>query len=267
MRELIAAGTVTPDTLVWSEGMTGWQKAGEIPDLRSSISPPAFPSSARPPVTNSGTVGAPIRAEFNIGALLGRLIVYLVGYLLVVPAPWVATSFYRWGISHLEVPRRPNLSFTGNPGDIWYVHVLIGLIAYSGIIDTDYLVYIMIPVQAFLAWMVVRWVVANISSNGQRLPLTFIGEAWKYVGWYLLLHVSFITIIGWAWATTAWMRWIGRNIAGTRRAVVFTASGWQVLWRTVVFALLSALIIPLPWALGWYGRWYMSRFELVERTA
>src|SRR5260370_40523384 len=26
LRELIASGTVTADTLVWSEGMTGWQK-------------------------------------------------------------------------------------------------------------------------------------------------------------------------------------------------------------------------------------------------
>ena len=33
LRELIARGTVTADTLVWTEGMAGWQKAGEIPGL------------------------------------------------------------------------------------------------------------------------------------------------------------------------------------------------------------------------------------------
>ena len=35
LRDLIARGMITPDTLVWSEGMAGWQKAGEIPGLMS----------------------------------------------------------------------------------------------------------------------------------------------------------------------------------------------------------------------------------------
>jgi len=113
----------------------------------------------------------------------------------------------------------------------------------------------------------VRWIVANISSDGRQLPLTFEGSPWGYVGWYLLLHISAVTIIGWAWVTTAWMRWMCRNLAGTRRDLVFNGSGWQVLWRTVLFALAAALIIPIPWAMGWYARWYISQFALVERTA
>src|ERR1044072_8167862 len=32
-RDLVAQGIVRPDTLVWSEGMAGWQKAAEIPGL------------------------------------------------------------------------------------------------------------------------------------------------------------------------------------------------------------------------------------------
>jgi GYF domain 2 len=31
LREFIARGTVTADTLVWSEGMADWQKAGIFP--------------------------------------------------------------------------------------------------------------------------------------------------------------------------------------------------------------------------------------------
>lgn len=267
LRGMIAAGTVTPDTLVWSEGMTGWQKAREIPDLQfGRAGPPAFPAFGGAPVA-VGAAGIPLRADFSIWALLGRLLIYTIGMLLVIPAPWVATSFYRWLMPQLQVPQRPNLGFTGNPGDIWYVHILLGLISYAGFIDTDYLVYILIPVQGFLSWMAVRWIVANISSNGQRLPLSFTGEAWQYVGWYLLFYLSLITIIGWAWVLTAWIRWVCRNIAGTRRAVIFTASGWQVLWRTVVFTLFSVLIIPLPWTLAWFGRWYASQFALAERSA
>jgi hypothetical protein len=115
--------------------------------------------------------------------------------------------------------------------------------------------------------MTIRWVVANISSQGRHLPLTFAGSPWAYLGWYVLLYVSVITIIGWAWVTTAWIRWICRNITGTRRNIVFTASGWQILWRTLVFALAAALIIPIPWAMGWYAGWYVSQFVLVEPTA
>ena len=86
--------------------------------------------------------------------------------------------------------------------------------------------------------MMVRWFVANISSRRTtRCPLTFTGSPWVYVGWYLLAFVSIITIIGWAWVMTAWMRWMCRNIDGTRREITFNASGWEVLWRTLLFGL------------------------------
>jgi hypothetical protein len=81
------------------------------------------------------------------------------------------------------------------------------------------------------------------------------------------MFLSVITVIGWAWVITAWMRWICRNVAGTRREIVFGATGWQVLWRTVLFGLGCALLIPIPWAMRWYATWYVSRFALVERTA
>ena len=51
-----------------------------------------------------------------------------------------------------------------------------------------------------------RWIASNLSSNGQQLPIAFNGSALGYVGWQVLLYVSFITIIGWAWVITAWMR-------------------------------------------------------------
>lgn len=161
----------------------------------------------------------------------------------------------------------PNLAFTGKPGDIWYVFVILALCPYSGFIDSTILPFILIPVEAVLAWMIIRWIVANISSDGHQLPLTFEGSVWGYIGWYLLFAVSFITIIGWAWVTTAWMRWICRNIAGTRRAVVFNGSGWGVLWRAFVFSLCSILIIPIPWILRWYASWYVSQFAVVAKAA
>jgi hypothetical protein len=265
-RDLIGKGGIGPDTYVWSEGMAAWQLAGDIPGLLSSgTRPPAFPGSGVPMAQGIGS--GMLSLEAGTWALLGRSLIMFIGNLLVIPAPWAVTGFYRWLVPHLRVPQRPSLGFTGQPGDIWYVFVLLALCSYAGFSGVDYLEYILLPVQGFLSWMTVRWFVANISCNGQRLPLTFTGQPWVYVGWYLLGIVSIVTIIGWAWVMTALMRWVCRNIAGTRREVTFIASGWQVLWRTILFALGVVLIIPIPWALSWYLRWTVSQFELVERTA
>jgi GYF domain 2 len=58
LREFIALGTVTADTLIWTEGMVNWQKAGEIPDLLSGTSGPAdFPHTERPLMDSGGRTG------------------------------------------------------------------------------------------------------------------------------------------------------------------------------------------------------------------
>lgn len=258
LREFIARGTVTSDTLVWRAGMAGWQKAAEVPDLAAAL--PPLPTGAAGP-------GGALVPEFGTFGLFGRVLLAFIGVLLVVPAPWVATMVYRWGIAHIRVPGRPNLGFTGKPGDIWYVFVLIGLCSYGGLADIWWLPLALIPVNGFLAWMALRWVVANISSDGQRLPFTFKGSPWAYIGWMVFLYVSMISIIGWAWVTSAWMRWICRNVEGPRRAIVFNGSGWGVLWRTLAFVFGSILIIPIPWLLKWFASWYVSQIALVDRAS
>ena len=45
-RDLIARGSVTPETLVWSEGMSGWLPAEQVPDvarLFGAVPPPLPP--------------------------------------------------------------------------------------------------------------------------------------------------------------------------------------------------------------------------------
>jgi hypothetical protein len=268
LRQFIAAGTVTAETLVWSEGMAGWQKAAEIPGLFSggSGSPP-MSQMGGPLVSAGGYSGGPLSIDVGVWSLLGRSLVYIIGLLLVIPAPWAATGFYRWMTSRLQVPGRPNLGFTGQVGDIWYVFVVLGLCSYAGLSGYSFIQLILLPVQAFLSWMVIRWIAANLSSNGERLAIEFKGSPWGYIGWYLLMTISVITIIGWAWVITAWMRWICRNIGGTHREAVFNATGLGMLWRTILFGFACGFLIPIPWVLRWYTRWYVSQFALVERTA
>ncbi len=267
LREFVASGTVTSDTLVWSEGMTGWQKAGEIPGLLSGASgPPVIPRSDSSFANAGGHGGGSLSIDLPVWAFLGRFLLLLIGYVFVIPAPWTGTGFYRWMASRTEVPGRPNLAFTGQPGDIWYVFVVTGLMYYVGAYD-NVLQLIVIPVSAFLSWILVRWLAGNLSSNGQRLPIAFDGSVVTFIGWQLLMYVSFITIIGWAWVISAWTRWICRNISGTRREVMFNGTGLEVLWRTILVVIGCAFIIPIPWVMRWYNRWYVSQFELVERAA
>jgi hypothetical protein len=249
--------------------MSGWQRASDIPGLVPGGSgPPSMPQpGGPPPMAAGGYGGGALAADLGVWPLLGRSLLFIIGTLLIIPAPWTATSFYRWIVSRLYVPERPNLAFTGQVGDIWYVFVAIGILTYLGASDLYYLEYLSIPIQAVLSWMVIRWIASNLSSNGQKLPIAFEGSALGYVGWQVLMYLSIITIVGWAWVITAWMRWICRNISGTRREVIFIASGLEVLWRTIVFAIGCAFIIPIPWVLRWYARWYVSQFALVDRTA
>jgi hypothetical protein len=267
-RDLIDSGAVTPDTLVWSEGMSAWQSAGDVPGLLSGGSrPPPFPNAGVPQTRGGFVASGPLSADFGVWSLLGRSILFVIGDLLVVPAPWTATGFYRWFIPHIQVPQRPDLAFTGKVGDIWYVFVLLGLCAWvPAFVNFPGFQLLLIAAQAALSWMILRWVMANISSEGRQLPLSFAGSMWPYIGWHFVLALSAITIIGWAWVITAWMRWVCRNIAGTRRDVVFEASGLSVLWRTLVYALGIALIIPIPWVLRWYTAWFVSQFAVVEKT-
>jgi hypothetical protein len=264
-RDLIANGSVRADTLVWTEGMAGWQKAAEVPGLMASAgAPPVLPHGGPPMMAAAASTGNPLAADLPVWDLLWRTIVYIIGMTLVIPAPWVAPWFYRWFASRVQVPGRPNFAFTGQPGDIWWVLVLLGLSNYIGVYDSTFQLLGFI-LQAVLGWFVVRWIASNVASNGQQLPTAFDGSIWAFIGWQLLLLISFITIIGWAWVVTAMVRWMCRNISGTRREILFNASGWQVLWRSVVLALLCGLIIPIPWMIRWYGNWYVSQFALAPR--
>jgi hypothetical protein len=205
-RDLVARGVVRPDTLVWTEGMAGWQKAAEIPGLMSGGgAPPVIPQSGTIAMRAAGG-GGPLSIDVGAFELLGRSIVFVIGMLLVIPAPWVATWFYRWMASRIQVPGRPNFGFVGQPMDIWYVLIATAILSYAGVSGSSIAQLVALVVQAFLAWMIVRWIAGNLSSNGGRLPIDFKGSAIGYVGWYVLLYISAITIIGWAWVIAFWMR-------------------------------------------------------------
>jgi uncharacterized protein DUF4339 len=267
-RQLIARGVVRADTLVWSEGMAGWQKAGDVPGLLSGApAPPPFPGSSGD-MMGPRPGGATFSVHFGIWDFTWRSVVLVLGTAVVIPGPWVLVWYMWWFISHVYVPGRGNLAFTGSGNTIalWFFgSVLLAIaIPQTGI---DGLNNIMAVVQVVLSWLFLRWTVANLASNGQPLGLRFAGSFWAYLGYNILLGLSVLTIIGWAWVYVALIRWFCRNVQDTRRAIMFKGSGLDFLWRALVVVLASLLIIPIPWAYRWMYGWLASQTVAENRVA
>jgi ABC-type multidrug transport system fused ATPase/permease subunit len=267
-RDFIAQGMVTAETLVWSEGMAGWQKAGDVPGLMSSAAVSPTRAASGGAVTERGYGSSSLSVDFDIWEFTWRSIVLFLALLVVIPAPWAIVWYVNWFVGRVHVPGRPNLSFTGEPLTImWWYFGVIALAICVAIIGSDVLNDLMSLAQVVLYWLFLRWSVANLASNGQPLGLSFSGSLLAYFGWTILEVVSIITIIGWAWVYVAQMRWVCRNIQGARRQVVFNGSGLECLWRVVAVAIASIFIIPIPWVWRWLMRWVLSQTELVEHDA
>jgi len=272
LRELIAAGTVRADTLVWCDGMSNWARAGEIPGLMpSSQRVPPVPSGAVPPYGGGapGTGGAatgPISTKIRVWPYFGRALLIVIAQIFIIPAPWVMTGFYRWFVDNIELPGGQRVSFAGKPGDIWYIFILNALCGYVGLVGHGVSI-VTLPLTVLFTIIIARWFWRNLVWEGQTAPLSFTGGYWPWLGWYLLTLLSIVTIIGWAWVSTAWARWLCRHVEGATRKLVFTATGWGFLWRTFLFVLSCSVLIPIPWTMRWYTRWIISQFALAYETA
>lgn len=264
--DLVSKGFVRRDSDVWCEGMSAWCRAGDIPGLFTR----KYAAAAQRPeplwVRQAQDPNPGFAIDFNIWEMTGRCLLLFLGTVLIAPAPWTATNFWRWIIGKVRVPRRPNIAFTGQPFDIWYVFVLSGALVYVPLSGIKHSAMLLVPVHAALSWLMLRWIVGNISSNGQHLPLRFTGSVWIYIGWSVLFYVSIVTIVGWAFVLTAWIRWICDDVEGTRRRIEFSATGLEMFWRTTAFAIGCVFIVPIPWLLGWYYRWFAGQFALHGRA-
>jgi len=219
-----------------------------------------------PPVIAGGYGGGALSIEFGILEFTWRSIVVLIGLLFVIPAPWALVWYLKWIVTCVHVPGRPNLTFTGSALTVagWYFGFIVLAIAVA-LTGLQWLDNLMSIVQFALYWLLIKWLVANLASGGQPLGLSFSGSFWAYLGWNILVVLAIITIIGWAWVEVAQLRWLCRNIQGTRREVVFTGTGLEFLWRSIVAVLASLFIIPIPWMYRWMMRWLASQTVLAER--
>jgi len=262
LRQFIASGETTAETLVWTEGMAGWQKAGDVPGLLAgALGDPAGPGPAGLPAS----AGGPLSVDFGIWDFTWRTFVLLISFALIIPLPWALLMYCRWMVSCVRVPQRPNLGFTGRAADLMWFYAAALLYIAAEWTQSPALNFAVSVAQLALYWLLIKWFIANLSSDGQPLGLRFAGSFWGFLGWCLLVVVSVVTIIGWAWVYTAQLRWICGRIEGTRREVVFIGTGIEFLWRSIVLMLGCLFIIPIPWLYRWFNCWLASQIALVDR--
>jgi hypothetical protein len=201
----------------------------------------------------------------QVWELFWRGLVYGLSKFAVVPLPWVAPIFLRWVVERIELPRQQRVSFTGEPGDIWWVFILYALCGVAGLVYS-LLHLLLLPFSILFTLLIMRWFFANLAFEGQGRPLTFTGGYWKLLGWNVFFILAIFSIIGWAWVATAAIRWVCRHIVGLPQALVFNGSGWSFLWRILVVIVTAIVLIPIPWTTRWFTRWLVSELALVERT-
>lgn len=209
----------------------------------------------------------PLQSGLPVWGLFGRGLLVALGHILIVPSPWTSTAFYKFLCEHVALPDGRRLQFTGQPGDIWYAFIAFSALAWlHPVLDHSGLPRLLGFAASLAGWalmvLIYKWFCANVQSQDGGLSISFGGGYWPYIGWNILLIVSFVTIVGWAWVVKYMMQWLCRNVRGSLE-FDFIASGLEILWRTVVFMLLCMLVIPIPWMVQWYANWMISQIVVV----
>jgi hypothetical protein len=275
---LIRQGVITRETQMWTAGMTEWRMAGQVPNVSALFGGPRAPAvgagtyasagaSAGAPASAGGAATGPLSSVIPVWDLFWRSIVALIGIALIIPAPWAGPWFYKWLCERVSLPDGRPVTFSGKPGDIWYVFV--GLGAFAWIESSkygNYLQLVIVVVSWILSVLLLKWFCANVSTADGRLRLSFEGGYLPFIGWNILLGLSVFTIIGWAWVMKYMLQWVCQNVRGTAE-FAFSGTGLAILWRILVVALLSILLIPIPWVMRWYTQWMISQVAVVRAEA
>ena len=221
----------------------------------------------------TGTIGAAISStEQGSGQVrltfygtgleaLGWGLFLIITSIFIIPAGWGIAAMSRWLVGGVALDDGTRVEFHGRGSQIWGYPILNAAVQFLGVIPL---------VGAVIAWLVGiriqlaiwRWFFGEVRLSSPNTNMEFTGEYWPFVGWSLLLILSFITVVGWAWVAAAYLRWIYRNINMGRNQVVFWGTPSEILWRGIVTVLVSIFIITMPWMAVWYIKWFVGNTTL-----
>lgn len=225
---------------------------------------------------SGGSTRSALKFEGGALALTGWSLLNVIGFALVIPAPFVLPAYLRWFAEKTKTADGAAFGFVGTAGSVWVLTTLLMTVQYANNYvsaqadkpDPGLIGLWALPLgiaSLALNFYLVRWAAGHAEIYGQRLEFT--GGLLPFLGWTLLTIVSFITIIGWAWVYKYFIQWYAEKTVGSTVRFTFLGSGLEILWRTLATVVLVLPIVTIPWVLRWYTAWIVSRFEVSKGAA
>jgi hypothetical protein len=197
----------------------------------------------------------------------------------LVGIPYALVLYYRWFARKTSTVNGNKFVFLGGIGTLYGLFLCTVLIAvcfrmplllkWFGPFHSPGAIYaVMLPLlllqsiaNGVVGFFYMRYFFANLEDLQHR-RIDFAVPLVRYIAFYLLIALSFFTIIGWAWIMCWLYRWLFRNLRIEGAKINFTGTGFGLLWRSIVFAICFFPIVTIPWATVWFYRWLVSRVEI-----
>ena len=235
---LVRRGTVRAETLSWTAGMSDWARAKAVPAFASAFA--AAPRhSVRARRRCASTPVGPLTGAFPAWGLFWRSVVLALGIIFVLPAPWAGVWFYKWFAGKVVLPGGRPLRLEAQVGGVWWLFLGLGVMQWVGptldvALDVRWGGALSSIFGLIFGWRLSAGSAATSKPRTARPGSPLPADILPYIGWSLLVGVSFVTIIGWAWAFKYFLHWICARIEGVPR-FAFNGGGFAILWRGVVF--------------------------------
>jgi hypothetical protein len=220
-----------------------------------------------PPYVRIGVVVVNVSPPWSWASAPEWVIIWVVAILVALGGAWVFEGACRRFCRALWFSDGDAAGFSGRGGQIlgwWLLWLLAGRDFNLTGGDQMALEVALYFLGLWASLSVMRWFAAHVElRSGRRFE--FYGVYAELLGWHVLIVLSILTIVGWAWALAGFYRWAARNTRATDAALLFHGEGPEVLWRTLAAILFSCPIVTIPWAWLWYTRWLVSSVTIEPR--
>lgn len=246
---------------------------------------------------------SPNRLEFSAEAipLFVKGLLTGLSMLIYIPAADQLTGLIKYVLSHLRFSDGTTAEYTGTAEDlkqpligitgIIWAQIILGRVFDSAILGLVMAIALGLA-NAYFAYQLIKVIVPHITtSHGSRLQFGASLEdflKWQLVilaatvlpsiaiislplgtilGGFLTLVMGVVTLVLYAIAYTLYIRWLATQLLGGSRVASFHAQPLDFALRLMGGALISFLIVTIPWVVLWFAKWQATQVSLPARAS